>query len=46
MLQIRPNKCRCHFVRVNAMVHHYIDGSMAIFHGPRKLANYDSDGKL
>jgi hypothetical protein len=23
-----------------------MDGSLAIFHGPRKLANYDSLGKL
>jgi hypothetical protein len=23
-----------------------MDGSMAIFHGPRKLVNYDKQGKL
>ena len=28
------------------MVHRYRDGSLAIFHGPRKLADYDKHGKL
>jgi hypothetical protein len=28
------------------MVHRYRDGSLAIFHGPRKLADYDRLGKL
>ncbi|MDO8723651.1 MAG: ISNCY family transposase, partial [Syntrophales bacterium] len=39
-LQIPPNKYRCHYVRVRVMVHYYRDGSIAIFHGPRKLADY------
>jgi hypothetical protein len=26
-------------------VHQYLDGSLAIFHGPRKLADYDPQGK-
>lgn len=45
-LQIPPNKYRCHYVRVKVMVHRYRDGSMAIFHGPRKLADYDRHGKF
>jgi transposase len=45
-LQIPPNKYRCHYVRVRVMVHRYQDGSLAIFHGPRKLADYDKNGKL
>ena len=45
-LQIPPNKYRCHYVRVRVMVHYYRDGSIAIFHGPRKLADYDKHGKL
>jgi transposase len=44
-LQIPPNKYRCHYVRVKVMVHRYRDGSLAIFHGPRKLADYDRHGK-
>jgi len=31
---------------VRVMVHYYRDGSIAIFHGPRKLADYDKHGKL
>ena len=45
-LQIPPNKYRCHYVRVSVMVHYYRDGSIAIFHGPRKLADYDKQGNL
>lgn len=45
-LQIPPDKYRCHYVRVRIMLHRYRDGSLAIFHGPRKLANYDKYGKL
>ena len=45
-LQVPPDKYRCHYVRVRVRVHRYIDGSLAIFHGPRKLADYDQQGKL
>ena len=45
-LQIPADKYRCHYVRVKVKVHRYIDGSLAIFHGPRKLADYDENGKL
>ena len=45
-LQIPTNKYRCHYVRVKVMVHWYPDGSLAIFHGPRKLVDYDRFGKL
>lgn len=45
-LQIPPNKYRCHYVRAKVMVHRYRDGSMAIFHGPRKLADYGRHGKF
>src|SRR5512136_188923 len=45
-LQIPSNKYRCHYVRVRVRVHYYMDGSLAIFHGPRKLADYDKQGKL
>lgn len=46
LLQIPSNKYRCHYVRVKVKVHKYMDGSSAIFHGPRKLADYDCQGKL
>jgi transposase len=45
-LQIPANRYRCHYVRVKVQVHRYLDGSMAIFHGPRKLADYDFWGRL
>jgi len=45
-LQIPENQYRCHYVRVRVRVHRYLDGSLAIFHGPRKLADYDRQGKL
>lgn len=45
-LQIPPNQYRCHYVRAKVNVHRYVDGSLAIFHGPRKLADYDQNGQL
>lgn len=45
-LQIPANRYRCHYVRARVRIHRYIDGSLAIFHGPRKLADYDPRGKL
>ena len=45
-LQIPANPYRCHYVRATVRVHRYLDGSLAIFHGPRKLADYDPRGKL
>jgi hypothetical protein len=45
-LQIPANRYRCHYVRVTVKVHRYLDGSLSILHGPRKLADYDPRGKL
>ncbi|MEE9910393.1 MAG: ISNCY family transposase [Deltaproteobacteria bacterium] len=45
-LQIPPDKYRCHYVRARVNVHRYMDGSLAILHGPRKLADYDEKGNL
>lgn len=44
-LQIPPDKHRCHFIKAKVRVHRYEDGTMAVFHGPRKLAGYDAQGK-
>jgi len=46
ILQIPSDKYRCHYVRAKVKVHRYTDCSLAIFHGPRKLAVYDEKGKL
>jgi transposase len=45
-LQIPKDECRCHYVRVKVRVHRYLDGTLALFHGPRKLAEYDGEGRL
>lgn len=45
-LQIPPSRHRLHFMKVRVRVHRYSDGSLAIFHGPRLLAQYDSRGQL
>ena len=45
-LQIPKDEYRCNYIRVKIRIHLYIDGSMAIFHGPRKLAEYDADGNI
>jgi transposase len=45
-LQIPPDRHRCHYVKAKVRVHCYPDGSLAVFHGPRKLATYDAEGRL
>lgn len=44
-LQIQPDKYRFHYVKVKVRVHRYINGTMAIFHGHRNLASFNSKGK-
>ncbi len=45
-LQIPADQYRCHYVKAVVRVHRYDDNSLAVFHGPRKLAVYDSKGNL
>ena len=45
-LQIPADRYRCHYVRVRVRIHRYLNGSLALFHGPRKLADYDKQGIL
>jgi hypothetical protein len=45
-LQIPADRHRMHYVKVKVRVNRYMDGSLAIFHGPRRLARYGSDGRL
>ena len=45
MLQIPKDEYRCNYIRAKVWVHRHLDGTLAIFHGPRKLADYDSKGK-
>ena len=46
ILQIPPDRYRCHYVKATVRVQRYLDGALAIFHGPRKLANYHPNGTL
>ena len=44
--QIPAQTHRCHFIKARVRVHRYPDGRLAVFHGPRKLAESESDGSL
>ncbi len=43
-LQIPATGLRHHYVKTRVRVHRYVDGSLSIFHGPRKLADYSANG--
>ena len=45
-LQIPSQSHRWHFIKARVRVHRYPDGRLAVFHGPRKLAEYTPDGAL
>lgn len=45
-LQIPADTYRCNYIKAKVRVHRYLDGTLAIFHGPRKLAAYDRGGQL
>lgn len=44
-LQIPRDEYRCNYIKAKVWVHCHHDGTLAIFHGPRKLADYDSKGQ-
>jgi transposase len=46
VLQIPADRHRYHYVKAKVRVHRYLDGSFAVFHGPRRLAAYGADGRL
>jgi transposase len=43
-LQIPPSPLRRHYVRATVQVRRYADGRLALFHGPRCIGRYNSDG--
>ena len=43
-LQIPADEFRYHYVRTTVRVHRYVDDTLALFHGPRKLAAFDASG--
>ena len=46
VLQIPEQRHRRHFVKTTVQVRQYRDGTLAIYHGPRRLAGYTADGVL
>jgi hypothetical protein len=44
-LQIPADGVRHHYVKTKVRVHRYVDGTLALFHGPRKLESFDEHGK-
>ena len=46
ILQIPADQHRCHYVKAKVRVHEYPNGHYAVFHGPRRLADYDSQGQI
>ena len=46
ILQIPADRHRCHYVKARVRVHCYADGNLAVFHGPRKLADYNHEWKM
>jgi transposase len=45
-LQLPPSRLRPHFVKATVRVHEYLDGAIAVFLGPHRLADYDATGNL
>jgi transposase len=45
-LQLPPSRLRPHFVRATVRVHQYPDGTIAVFLGPHRLADYSADGRI
>lgn len=45
-LQIPADRHRCHYIKVKVTVLRRLEGSLALMHGPRLLAEYEADGQL
>jgi hypothetical protein len=43
-LQLPESKARAHYVKARVKVREYPDGSLAVFHGPRRIAAYTAQG--
>jgi transposase len=46
VLQIPQQRHRHHYVKARVRVHEYPDGTLAVLHGPRRLARYATNGDL
>lgn len=45
-LQLPPSRLRPHFVKAMVRVHEYPDGTLAVFLGPHRLAEYEAGGAI
>jgi hypothetical protein len=45
-LQIPKDQYRCHYVKAKVRIHRSVDGQLALFHGPRKLSDYNAKGEI
>jgi transposase len=45
-LQLPESPARAHYVKARVKLRHYPDGTLAVFHGPKRLAHYDAGGRL
>jgi hypothetical protein len=45
-LQLPPSPARAHYVKAKVKVRRYPDGALALFHGPRRLADYVAAGQF
>lgn len=45
-LQLPADAVRHHYVHVRVRVHRYVDDTLAVFHGPRKLVAYNPQGAM
>ena len=45
-LQIPADRHRCHYVKARVTVVRRTDRTLAILHGPRRLAEYDALGQI
>ena len=43
-LQLPASKARAHYVKARVKVREYPDGTLAVFHGPRRIAGYTAQG--
>ncbi len=44
-LQLPASRARARYVKANVKVREYPDGTLAVFHGPRRLARYSAQGE-
>jgi hypothetical protein len=43
-LQLPQSALRPHYVKADVKVRQYLDGTLAVFHGPRRIARFDAQG--